>query len=125
MENIRVFSAGVAGKIAKMTASRYEAAHPGSKCEIVVGGSTDGVRRVIAGENFDVMILADRRLKSFIFISVKAIVVGVLQEFLGKSRLDTVGKFHRHHGSVTARITIRVCVSELCSWRKEFFFPVF
>lgn len=59
MENIRVFSAGVAGKIAKMTASRYEAAHPGSKCEIVVGGSTDGVRRVIAGENFDVMILAD------------------------------------------------------------------
>ncbi|MBO4915191.1 MAG: substrate-binding domain-containing protein [Oscillospiraceae bacterium] len=59
MDNLRVFSAGVAGKLAKMTASRFEAAHPGVSCEVIVGGSTDGVRRLIAGESFDVMILAD------------------------------------------------------------------
>ena len=59
MNKIRVFSAGVAGSLAKIAAQRFEAENQGATCEVVLGGSTDGIRRLRAGENFDVMILAD------------------------------------------------------------------
>lgn len=59
MDSIRVFSAGVAASLAKIAAQRFEAENQGAKCEVIIGGSTDGIRRLRGGENFDVMILAD------------------------------------------------------------------
>ncbi|MDO4581919.1 MAG: methyltransferase domain-containing protein [Bacillota bacterium] len=59
METIRIFSAGVAGKLAEDAARRLEAKDDSYKCEVVWGGSTAGVQRLLSGEDFDVMILAD------------------------------------------------------------------
>ena len=59
MDILRIFSAGVAGKLTKLTASRFESLHPDINCEVIIGGSTDGVHRLKSGEDFDVMILAD------------------------------------------------------------------
>jgi len=55
--DVKVFSAGVAGKIAKNTAEQLK--QQGITCEVVVGGSVEGIQRLKGGENFDVMILAD------------------------------------------------------------------
>lgn len=58
MQPIKVFSAGVAGKLARQAAAQFEAEHKAA-CELVVGGSVEGVSRLLGGERFDVMILAD------------------------------------------------------------------
>ncbi len=59
MKNIKIFSAGVAGKLTKKVAEKFESEQPEIKCEVVIGGSTGGIRRLTEGENFDAMILAD------------------------------------------------------------------
>ena len=59
MKKIKVFSAGVAGKLAKTTATRFEVEHKGVTCELEMGGSTAGVNKLLGGEKYDVMILAD------------------------------------------------------------------
>ncbi len=56
---LKVFSAGVAGKLSKMTMEKYKEAHPDAACELQMGGSTAGVNKVLGGEKFDVLILAD------------------------------------------------------------------
>lgn len=58
MQPIKVFSAGVAGKLARQAAARFEEEHKAA-CELVTGGSVEGVNRLLGGERFDVMILAD------------------------------------------------------------------
>lgn len=55
---LNVFSAGVAGKIAKMVAEDYKK-NTGNEVNLVIGGSVAGINRLLAGEKFDVMILAD------------------------------------------------------------------
>ncbi|MBR5490027.1 MAG: methyltransferase domain-containing protein [Oscillospiraceae bacterium] len=59
MKKIKVFAAGVAGKLAKATAARFESENKGSVCELEIGGSTGGVCKLLDGEKYDVMILAD------------------------------------------------------------------
>lgn len=55
---LNVFSAGVAGRIAKSVAREYEEM-TNNKVNLVIGGSVAGINRFLSGENFDVMILAD------------------------------------------------------------------
>lgn len=59
MKKVKVFCAGVAGRLAKTTAARFEAENKGSVCELEIGGSTAGVCKLLDGEKYDVMILAD------------------------------------------------------------------
>lgn len=59
MRNLRIFTAGVAGKIVKKTAEQFEKKYVGVSCEVFMGGSNTGINRLREGELFDVMILAD------------------------------------------------------------------
>ena len=59
MGNLKIFTAGVAGRLVKNAAERFEKKYPGSSCEVSVGGSNAGIDRLRSGEIFDVMILAD------------------------------------------------------------------
>lgn len=59
MDNIKIFCAGVAGMLAKKAAQRFEETYKGAVCELTVGGSNAGITKLINGEKFDVMILAD------------------------------------------------------------------
>ena len=59
MAELKVFSAGVAGKLARATADAFSAKNPNVQVNLQIGGSTAGVNRVLAGEVFDVLILAD------------------------------------------------------------------
>jgi hypothetical protein len=59
MGNLKVFSAGVAARFARQAAERYQAEYGGAEVELEFGGSTAGVKKLIAGEKYDVMILAD------------------------------------------------------------------
>ena len=58
MGNLKVFSAGVAAKLARQAAERYGDEF-GGEVELEIGGSTAGVKKLITGEKYDVMILAD------------------------------------------------------------------
>ena len=60
MADLKVFSAGVAMRIAKASVERFEAAHPELEVEFSGGGSVAGVNRLLAGEDLDVLILADQ-----------------------------------------------------------------
>ena len=59
MAELKVFCAGVAGKLARATADAFAAKNPEVQVNLQIGGSTAGVNRVLAGEAFDVLILAD------------------------------------------------------------------
>jgi len=56
---VKVFSAGVAGEIAQRAAEMLEQQQKDMQCEVVIGGSVEGIQRIKSGEDFDVMILAD------------------------------------------------------------------
>lgn len=56
---LKIFSAGVASKLARQTVEDWNAQHLDSPAELTVGGSVDGIRRLLAGEEFDLLILAD------------------------------------------------------------------
>lgn len=56
---LRIFSAGVCGKIAKETLERYKKENPDMECELIMGGSTGGINKLLSGEKFDLMLLAD------------------------------------------------------------------
>lgn len=56
---LKIFSAGVAAKLAKKTVEAWNAAHPDSPASLTMGGSVDGIRRQLNGEDFDLLILAD------------------------------------------------------------------
>lgn len=59
MESLKIFCAGVAGKLADEAVRRLETMYPDIKVELIRGGSTAGVNRLLSGDIFDVMILAD------------------------------------------------------------------
>lgn len=59
MESLKIFCAGVAGKLADEAVGRLETMYPDIKVELTRGGSTAGVNRLLSGDIFDVMILAD------------------------------------------------------------------
>lgn len=56
---LQVFSAGVAMGAAKATIQKWNLAHPELQAALTSGGSVDLIRRVLAGERCDVLILAD------------------------------------------------------------------
>lgn len=56
---LKIFSAGVASKLARQTVEAWNAEHPEAQAELTVGGSVDGIRRLLKGEAFDLLILAD------------------------------------------------------------------
>lgn len=56
---LRIFSAGVCGKIAKETLARFNEINPDIECELIMGGSTGGINKLLSGEKFDLMLLAD------------------------------------------------------------------
>lgn len=56
---LRIFSAGVARKITEETIAAWNNDHPQSPAELTVRGSVELVRRVLAGEPCDVLIVAD------------------------------------------------------------------
>ncbi len=59
MGNLKVFSAGVAAHLARQAAERYRDENGETEVALEIGGSTAGVKKLIAGEKYDVMILAD------------------------------------------------------------------
>ena len=59
MGNLKVFSAGVAARLARQAVERYQDENSGAEIELEIGGSTAGVKKLIAGEKYDVLILAD------------------------------------------------------------------
>lgn len=59
MSTLKVFSAGVAGKIARDAVERFKAEHEGVEVELKIGGSVAGINEYLAGEKYDVLILAD------------------------------------------------------------------
>lgn len=59
MEELKIFCAGVAGKLADETVSRFKTVYPDIEVCLQRGGSTAGVNKLLSGEKFDVMILAD------------------------------------------------------------------
>ena len=59
MAELHVFCAGVAGRLARKTVDAFTAKHADVEVNLEVGGSTAGVNRALAGEVFDVLILAD------------------------------------------------------------------
>lgn len=59
MPELKVFSAGVAGKLARKAAEVFAAKNPDVQVDLQMGGSAAGVNRLLAGEAFDVLILAD------------------------------------------------------------------
>jgi ABC-type molybdate transport system substrate-binding protein len=62
MEELKVFSAGVAMGVAKDTAEKWNSTHPEFPVKLTFGGSVDLIRRVLAGEDCDILILADNTI---------------------------------------------------------------
>lgn len=60
MADLKVFSAGVAMRLAKQAVEAFEAEHPELEVEFSGGGSVAGVNRLLGGEDLDVLILADQ-----------------------------------------------------------------
>ena len=58
-KTLQVFTAGVAMGIVKETVQRWNLKHPDFQAEMHPGGSVDLIRRVLAGERCDVLIVAD------------------------------------------------------------------
>jgi molybdate/tungstate transport system substrate-binding protein len=61
MKEINVYSAGVALGLTSQAVERWNELHPDSPAKMTAGGSVAGVRRHLAGELFDLLILADDR----------------------------------------------------------------
>lgn len=59
MHTIKIFSAGVAGGLTKQAAEEFQCSHPDVNCQVELGGSTGGIRKLLAGAEYDVMVLAD------------------------------------------------------------------
>ncbi len=59
MHTIKIFSAGVAGGLTKQAAEEFQRSHPDVNCQVELGGSTGGIRKLLAGAEYDVMVLAD------------------------------------------------------------------
>ncbi len=60
MADLKVFSAGVAMRIARKAVEEFQEAHPDLEVEFSGGGSVAGVNRLLGGEDIDVLILADQ-----------------------------------------------------------------
>lgn len=60
MADLKIFSAGVAMRLAKQAVEAFEAEHPDLEVEFSGGGSVAGVNRLLGGEDLDVLILADQ-----------------------------------------------------------------
>ncbi len=58
-KTLQVFTAGVARSIVKETVQRWNLTHPKLQAEMHSAGSVDLIRRVLAGERCDVLIVAD------------------------------------------------------------------
>lgn len=56
---LKIFSAGVASKLAQETVEAWNAKRPEAPATLALGGSVDGIRRQLNGEDFDLLILAD------------------------------------------------------------------
>ena len=56
---LQVFTAGVAMKIVREKVQQWNLTHPERQAEMRPGGSVDLIRRVLAGERCDVLIVAD------------------------------------------------------------------
>lgn len=59
MAELNVFCAGVAGKLAREVANVFAGENANMQVNLEIGGSTAGVNRLLGGETFDVLILAD------------------------------------------------------------------
>lgn len=60
MADLKVFSAGVAMRIARKAVEAFQEANPELEVEFSGGGSVAGVNRLLDGEDLDVLILADQ-----------------------------------------------------------------
>lgn len=60
MADLKVFSAGVAMRIARRAVDAFQEANPELEVEFSGGGSVAGVNRLLGGEDLDVLILADQ-----------------------------------------------------------------
>ena len=58
-KTLQIFTAGVAMKIVKEKVQQWNLAHPERQAEMHPGGSVDLIRKVLAGERCDVLIVAD------------------------------------------------------------------
>ncbi|MDR1086593.1 MAG: substrate-binding domain-containing protein [Deltaproteobacteria bacterium] len=61
-QNLHVFTAGVAAEVTGLTIDRWNVRRPDCPARMTRGGSVEGVRRYLAGEGFDLLILADDAL---------------------------------------------------------------
>jgi molybdate/tungstate transport system substrate-binding protein len=59
---LRVFSAGVVGRLVQRTVEDWNRQNPDRPFELRMGGSVEGLRRVLGGEPFDLLISADDSL---------------------------------------------------------------
>lgn len=67
-KTLQIFTAGVAMKVVKETAQRWNLAHPERQAEVHVGGSIDLVRRILAGARCDVLVTADDTIISRLLV---------------------------------------------------------
>ena len=62
MNNLHIFSAGVARKAVTDTINKWNETHPELPAELTVDGSVDLIRRCLSGEACDILILADDKI---------------------------------------------------------------
>ena len=58
-KTLQIFTAGVAMRVVREKVQQWNLAHPERQAEMRPGGSVDLIRRVLAGERCDVLIVAD------------------------------------------------------------------
>ncbi len=61
-DTLRIFSAGVVGTLVQQAVEDWNRQKPGRPAELRMGGSVEGLRRVLGGEPFDLLISADDTL---------------------------------------------------------------
>lgn len=56
---LKIYSAGVVKNLATKTAELWNTQYPSIPAQVHFGGSVDGIRRLLSGEPFDLMLFAD------------------------------------------------------------------
>lgn len=59
---LNIFSAGVAAGLVKAAVAQWNDMYPETPAAMHMGGSVDGIRRLLKGEPFDLLILADNTI---------------------------------------------------------------
>lgn len=73
MNRLNIFSAGVARKVTADVIRKWNDLHPELPAAITVGGSVDLIRKCLAGEPCDILILADDKIIDSMMIPESAV----------------------------------------------------